>query len=136
MVRAGKRVDLYSKVKCIKGQRARAAIVLSQPGGHSMATSAQGTTVAVARGDQLWSALEATLGHADVSDMRPHEASSEDVINVLFSSGTTGTPKAIPWTQITPLRCCPAQRTLLHVLCSQRLLMRVLVPYTTTLRYA
>ena len=135
MVRAGKRVDLYSKIKSIKGQRARAATVLCQPGEPSMA-SAQDTTVAVARGDQLWSALEATVGHADVSDMRPHEASSEDVINVLFSSGTTGTPKAIPWTHITPLRWCPAQRTLLHVLCSQHLLMRALVPYTTTLRYA
>jgi acetyl-CoA synthetase len=26
------------------------------------------------------------------------------VTNVLFSSGTTGTPKAIPWTQLTPLK--------------------------------
>ncbi len=26
-------------------------------------------------------------------------------INILFSSGTTGTPKAIPWTQTTPVRC-------------------------------
>jgi len=25
--------------------------------------------------------------------------------NVLFSSGTTGDPKAIPWTQLTPLKC-------------------------------
>jgi len=27
------------------------------------------------------------------------------VINILFSSGTTGTPKAIPWTHLTPLKC-------------------------------
>jgi len=27
------------------------------------------------------------------------------VTNVLFSSGTTGTPKAIPWTQLTPIKC-------------------------------
>ncbi|MEM8810639.1 MAG: AMP-binding protein, partial [Cyanobacteria bacterium P01_G01_bin.38] len=26
-------------------------------------------------------------------------------LNILFSSGTTGTPKAIPWTHITPLKC-------------------------------
>ncbi len=25
--------------------------------------------------------------------------------NILFSSGTTGTPKAIPWTHLTPLKC-------------------------------
>lgn len=29
----------------------------------------------------------------------------EDTTNVLFSSGTTGDPKAIPWTHVTPLKC-------------------------------
>lgn len=29
---------------------------------------------------------------------------SEDVCNVLFSSGTTGDPKAIPWTHATPIK--------------------------------
>ncbi len=28
-----------------------------------------------------------------------------DHINILFSSGTTGEPKAIPWTQTTPIKC-------------------------------
>ncbi|TAK72220.1 MAG: AMP-dependent synthetase [Gammaproteobacteria bacterium] len=28
-----------------------------------------------------------------------------DYTNVLFSSGTTGEPKAIPWTQTTPIKC-------------------------------
>jgi acetyl-CoA synthetase len=28
-----------------------------------------------------------------------------DVVNVLFSSGTTGDPKAIPWVQSTPIKC-------------------------------
>jgi acetyl-CoA synthetase len=28
-----------------------------------------------------------------------------DPLNILFSSGTTGEPKAIPWTQTTPLKC-------------------------------
>jgi acetyl-CoA synthetase len=28
-----------------------------------------------------------------------------DAINILFSSGTTGEPKAIPWTQTTPIKC-------------------------------
>lgn len=30
---------------------------------------------------------------------------ADDVINILFSSGTTGEPKAIPWTHQTPLKC-------------------------------
>lgn len=29
----------------------------------------------------------------------------ETETNILFSSGTTGVPKAIPWTQLTPLKC-------------------------------
>ncbi|KAH9789184.1 putative acyl-activating enzyme 18 (peroxisomal) [Citrus sinensis] len=29
----------------------------------------------------------------------------DSVINILFSSGTTGEPKAIPWTQLSPIRC-------------------------------
>ncbi len=29
----------------------------------------------------------------------------DDYTNVLFSSGTTGDPKAIPWTQTTPIKC-------------------------------
>lgn len=30
---------------------------------------------------------------------------SSHLVNVLFSSGTTGDPKAIPWTSLTPLKC-------------------------------
>ena len=30
----------------------------------------------------------------------PHEPT-----NILFSSGTTGEPKAIPWTHVTPIKC-------------------------------
>lgn len=33
------------------------------------------------------------------------ERDPADAINILFSSGTTGEPKAIPWTQTTPIKC-------------------------------
>lgn len=39
------------------------------------------------------------------SDFSPVRRSPEDVVNILFSSGTTGEPKAIPWTQTTPIKC-------------------------------
>ncbi|WOL04217.1 putative acyl-activating enzyme 18, peroxisomal [Canna indica] len=35
----------------------------------------------------------------------PVYQSADCVTNILFSSGTTGEPKAIPWTQISPIRC-------------------------------
>jgi acetyl-CoA synthetase len=38
-------------------------------------------------------------------EIKPHIAAPEEITNVLFSSGTTGVPKAIPWTQVTPLKC-------------------------------
>lgn len=34
-----------------------------------------------------------------------HSSDAYDTTNILFSSGTTGEPKAIPWTHITPIRC-------------------------------
>ncbi|MEE4271818.1 MAG: AMP-binding protein [Thermoanaerobaculales bacterium] len=41
-----------------------------------------------------------------VSAPFPSVVSSADTpTNILFSSGTTGDPKAIPWTQLTPLKC-------------------------------
>jgi acetyl-CoA synthetase len=35
---------------------------------------------------------------------------SDDPLNMLFSSGTTGDPKAIPWTQTTPIKCAADAR--------------------------
>ncbi|MBI2967990.1 MAG: AMP-binding protein [Bacteroidetes bacterium] len=35
----------------------------------------------------------------------PVACDPEDTINILFSSGTTGDPKAIPWNHTTPIKC-------------------------------
>jgi len=37
-------------------------------------------------------------------EIEAHVASPDEITNVLFSSGTTGVPKAIPWTHVTPLK--------------------------------
>ncbi|KAG1671365.1 hypothetical protein FOA52_002975 [Chlamydomonas sp. UWO 241] len=53
----------------------------------------------------------ASGGSSSSSGMRaegeslPYIADAYAHTNVLFSSGTTGEPKAIPWTHVTPLRC-------------------------------
>ena len=38
-------------------------------------------------------------------EFAPHNAEAAETINILFSSGTTGDPKAIPWTHLTPIKC-------------------------------
>ncbi len=40
----------------------------------------------------------------EAAESAPSIGSIERVSNILFSSGTTGTPKAIPWTQLTPIK--------------------------------
>ncbi|MEM7454025.1 MAG: AMP-binding protein [Planctomycetota bacterium] len=36
---------------------------------------------------------------------QPVVCDAQSTINILFSSGTTGDPKAIPWSHLTPIRC-------------------------------
>lgn len=89
---AGRRIDLYSKVRQACGRLAgqTRAVVIPE---------ASDATLELAAGDLLWSDF---LG----SDPPPPTYGPPDrITNVLFSSGTTGTPKAIPWTHLTPLKC-------------------------------
>ncbi len=46
-----------------------------------------------------WSDLLVDAGRFDPAPCDP-----QDVTNILFSSGTTGEPKAIPWTHLTPIK--------------------------------
>ncbi len=44
------------------------------------------------------------LNRSDSVVIEPSIGAIDRVSNILFSSGTTGTPKAIPWTQLTPIK--------------------------------
>jgi len=86
-VRAGKEANIYSKV--VEAHAPKAIVI-------SMGTH----PVALRQGDIHWNDF-----------LSPKKTSSsvyvdpDTPINILFSSGTTGDPKAIPWVQSTPIKC-------------------------------
>jgi acetyl-CoA synthetase len=62
--------------------------------------AAAGAADIVAIGTAAWEPFRQA---ADTPVMHPRRPG--DPLNILFSSGTTGEPKAIPWTHETPLKC-------------------------------
>ena len=86
--RAGREIALYPRVRAALaslGDAAR-AIVLG--------------TGRLEAGDVAWEDFLSSRETGDAFFGTP-----DHVTNVLFSSGTTGTPKAIPWTALTPFKC-------------------------------
>jgi len=87
-LRGGKTVRLYDRVK--EARAPKAVVVPMEPGGE----------VNLRQGDVHFDHLL-----APEPDFVSVPADPYDVTNILFSSGTTGTPKMIPWTHLTPLKC-------------------------------
>jgi acetyl-CoA synthetase len=87
ITRAGRHLPMYDKVVDAGAQRAVAV------------DTGAGLRI---RDTDLWWADVAESTVADGFDPVPGDP--DRVTNVLFSSGTTGEPKAIPWTQLTPVK--------------------------------
>jgi len=88
--RGGRDLPLYSRVVEADAPK---AIVL--PAGDQV-------TEDLREGDVSWDVFLAQGGTEEHFD--PCVVPAETTTNILFSSGTTGEPKAIPWTHITPIK--------------------------------
>jgi acetyl-CoA synthetase len=89
IVRAGKTLPMYARVV---EAGARACIVCANSGS-SLSVKLRGT-------DREWNKFLVKM-----SSFTARPASPDAFTNILFSSGTTGDPKAIPWTHATPIKC-------------------------------
>ena len=88
--RAGKRLPLYEKVVAANAPK---AIVYSCAGSD--------TVVQIQRAEDItWNDFL-----SDVETFTAVPCDPDAHTNILFSSGTTGEPKAIPWTHTTPIKC-------------------------------
>jgi acetyl-CoA synthetase len=87
--RAGKKLPLYQKVVDAKAIK----IVVIK-------ADSNNTEITLRDQDIYWQTFLVDNPNFETVIQHPDE-----VITVLFSSGTTGEPKAIPWTQTTPIKC-------------------------------
>ena len=88
--RAGKRLPLYEKVIAANAPK---AIIFASEGSESTAHIQR-------EGDMTWGDF---LSDTETFIAVPCHPDANT--NILFSSGTTGEPKAIPWTHTTPIKC-------------------------------
>ncbi|GAV78479.1 AMP-binding domain-containing protein/DUF4009 domain-containing protein [Cephalotus follicularis] len=94
ILRGGRKFPLYSKVVEAAPYK---AIVLPVIGNH--------VGIQLRAQDQSWKDfLSSVKHHPRPNYYTPVYQPVDSVINILFSSGTTGEPKAIPWTQLSPIR--------------------------------
>jgi len=93
IIRGGKKVPLYSRV--VQGSSSK-AVVIPATGDY--------LGVTLRNGDMSWKDFFCRASGRS-SIYSPVYQSVDALTNILFSSGTTGEPKAIPWTQLSPIRC-------------------------------
>jgi acetyl-CoA synthetase len=98
-LRAGKTVDIWSRV--LDAAPAKAIVVEDEEGEGGEGEGGEG---GLRDGDLTWARFLAD-GALEESNVGVFHHGSMEPINILFSSGTTGDPKAIPWNQTTPIKC-------------------------------
>ncbi|EOY32310.1 Acyl-activating enzyme 18 [Theobroma cacao] len=95
ILRGGRKFSLYSRVVEANSYK---AIVLPVSGNN--------VGIQLREQDLSWNEFLSSVNqHPRPNHYTPIYQPTDSVINILFSSGTTGEPKAIPWTQLSPIRC-------------------------------
>jgi len=94
ILRVGRQLPLYAK---IVSANAPTAIVLSCRSGFQPPSD---VSIQLRDGDLTWEQFLSNGDEFNSVSCHPH-----DYTNILFSSGTTGEPKVIPWTHSTPIKC-------------------------------
>lgn len=103
-LRLAKAVGAFTQDVCLRGAKALPMYsCMAEAGAPLMIVlpAEGGLRVPLRSGDVAWDDFLPPAGarfEAVPSDPDGH-------VNILFSSGTTGEPKAIPWTQTTPIKC-------------------------------
>lgn len=95
ILRGSKSLPLYSRV--IEAKAPRAIVI-----------PANGTvvTMKLRDGDLTWFEFSSYANKVSrPEEFQPDALPADTPTNILFSSGTTGEPKAIPWDHLSPIRC-------------------------------
>ncbi|XP_054805647.1 probable acyl-activating enzyme 17, peroxisomal [Prosopis cineraria] len=93
IIRGDKTIPLYSRI--VDAESPMAIVIPTRGSGLSMK---------LRDGDLSWCDFLEGVDSLKGKEFMAVEQLAEAFTNILFSSGTTGDPKAIPWTNVTPLK--------------------------------
>ncbi|OQW48204.1 MAG: AMP-dependent synthetase [Proteobacteria bacterium SG_bin7] len=88
IIRSGKKLPMYEKVVAANPEK-----IIVLPSERALVLTGRANTI-------YWDKF---LSKKKTFKSLPSDPN--EITNVLFSSGTTGDPKAIPWTHVTPIKC-------------------------------